>query len=111
MSVSQTIVTVALLSRIYLGGSPLMGCLVQRESDYNMRATNGVHVSGPQWRPETFLWLAEKAAGDATFAHNRYVAGHMTPHDDLSSLLVMCWALRNGYENHWSTLSSCEGGK
>jgi len=115
VSVSQTIVIVALLSTMYLGGSPLMGCLVSHESGYNMRATNGVHVSGPQWRhpaddpdDSTFLWLAKKAIADPLFPHAQYVAEHMTPEDDLSSLLVMAYALKNGYASHWATYSMCE---
>jgi hypothetical protein len=115
MAAGETIAIIALLSHIYLAGSPLMMCLVGKESDFNMRAVNGVHVSGPQWRhpandpdESTFLWIAEKAIADPTFMHADYVREHMTPDDDLSSLLVMAWALANGYESHWSTLALCE---
>ena len=109
MSVGQTIAVITLLSQMYLNGDPLMSCLVKAESGYDMRAVNGIHTSGPQWNRKTFMWLAEKAIADPTFAHREYVAEHMTPDDDLSSLFVMAWAIKNGYGSHWATYRGCGG--
>ena len=103
MTVSQAIVTVALLAQMYGVDPALMDCIVYRESSYNIQAQNGVHTGLVQWRPETRAWLAEKAATDPSYLHGNIGAG---PVQDVA--LAAYWIAR-GMGSHWSTFAGCGG--
>ena len=108
MTPGQVVAIIGILANVYLSGSPLMSCLVKHESEYRTTAVNGIHKGAPQFNPNTFEWFGKMALEDPFFLHAPYLSEHFTYEDPLASLLVMAWAIQNGYEAHWSTLYLCE---
>lgn len=103
MNVGAVIVTIRLLAGLYGVDAQMMDCMVQHESDYDVTAVNGVNVGLCQWNPSTRDWLGEKAWEDPAWAHGDIGAG------PVFDLALMAWAIRSGYQSHWSTLRLCGG--
>ena len=103
MTVGQAIVTVAILATMYGVDPALMGCIVYRESSYNIASQNGIHTGLAQWNPDTRDWLAGKAASDPAWMHGNIAAG---PVQDVA---LAAWAIGRGYGSHWATFAGCGG--
>ena len=107
MTTGQVVVTLALLATIY--GVPLKQpeCISWYESRHDVTAVNGIHISVAQWNPDTFYWFLEKTIADEYCPHREYLKAHPTPEDDLSAMILMVWAIKNGYGSHWATWKFC----
>ena len=103
MTVGQVVAIVALLAQMYGVDPALLACIVERESDYDVNARNGIHTGLVQWAPDTRAWLAEKAAGDPLWLH-----GNITP-GPVQDVALAAWAIKRGYGSHWSTYAGCGG--
>jgi hypothetical protein len=113
MSVGQIIVIISLLCQMYGVPAEQMICLVERESNYDVQATNAVHLGLAQFRytedeTSTWHWMSSLAHSDPRFLHKDLL--QRGPYDPVAALSLMAWAIANGYESPWSTLPYCRGG-
>lgn len=106
MTIAEVIIVVRILAGLYGVSPAVMDCIARCESDYNVDATNGVHVGVMQWNPSTLEWLSEKAANDPLWMH-----GYMDSSEPVYQIALSAWAVANGFGSHWSVWSSCEGEK
>lgn len=106
MTVSQVVVLVSLLARIYGAPEPVLQCMVQAESDYDVAAVNGPCLGLAQWHPETLEWLSGLADADPLWLHG-YLPADAT--DPVYSIALMAYWVSNGRGREWSTYSMCGG--
>lgn len=104
MSVGAVIAIIGLLAQVYQVDAGQLRCMIQRESDYNVAAVNGVNVGLAQWNPDTRDWLGELARGDPAWLHGGIGDG------PVYDVALMAHSIKRGYGSHWATYEGCGGG-
>ena len=108
MSVRLILLIIVLVAPMY-GTDPMqVACIIHAESDFDVYAVNGIHVGLAQFAPDTFEWLVGLALRDPGFLHAEVVRLYPSQADPVQNVIMLSWAIANGYGPHWSTWEECK---